>query len=498
MPLATALLAALALALPVSAAEQVVGLSAHGTLIQAQIVPARAGSTSTVLLLGGLHGEGASSAEVRTAVARYLARPPSARAFRLIAIATANPEGAALEFPPTGIAYREHTESNLLWRWIGIHAPDRVLITDADDSGFAAALEQQPVAGVGAIPARRGVTAAQVLEEKPPPPSDAHRELERRLARSPLELARELAMYYGHDFSAPIYINALALLGQLRLGHLDAVRALAEPYVDGTRDSLARANSLVIGGHLIFGELARRTGDARYLARVRAAAALGFEPDGSLKRAMPFNAGFSDSIFMDTIVLAQAGALTGERRYFDMAARHVAYMRGLLLRPDGLYRHEPGNDAAWGRGNGFPALGLALLLADFPKDHPEYPTLLRDYREHMRALLPHQDADGLWHNVIDVPGSYAEFSATALIGFAMRRGIEAGWLDEPQFGPAVRRAWQAVLGRVGAQGQVFDVSESTIRADSPEFYLHRAAILGADPRGGAVALLFATEMAGLR
>ena len=71
-------------------------------------------------------------------------------------------------------------------------------------------------------------------------------------------------------------------------------------------------------------------------------------------------------------LLAKAGKLTGDRKYFDMAARHVAFMQKLVLRPDGLYRHSPLTDAAWGRGNAFPALGLALALSDFPNVHPAY------------------------------------------------------------------------------------------------------------------------------
>ena len=54
-----------------------------------------------------------------------------------------------------------------------------------------------------------------------------------------------------------------------------------------------------------------------------------------------------------------------------------------------------------------------------------------------------------------------------------------------------------MLARTGAQGRLVDVCESTTRMKSLDEYLHRAATLGPDPRGGAMALLFATEMAGL-
>ncbi len=51
-----------------------------------------------------------------------------------------------------------------------------------------------------------------------------------------------------------------------------------------------------------------------------------------------------------------------------------------------------------------------------------------------------------------------------------------------------------MLSRVGPQGHVVDGCESTLKMKSTEEYLHRAAILGPDPRSGAMALLFATEM----
>src|SRR5690606_42155023 len=123
------------------------------------------------------------------------------------------------------------------------------------------------------------------------------------------------------------------------------------------------------------------------------------------------------------------GALTGERRYFDMAVRHLEFMQRLVLRSDGLYAHHPPADAAWGRGNAVAALGLALLLSELPTDHPKYDFVLDSYRSHMAALLPHQNRDGLWRNAIDVPGAYPEPTGTAMIGFAVRRGLTNGWLD---------------------------------------------------------------------
>jgi rhamnogalacturonyl hydrolase YesR len=217
-----------------------------------------------------------------------------------------------------------------------------------------------------------------------------------------------------------------------------------------------------------------------------------------MRESMPYHGEMSDSLFMETVILVRTGRLTGERKYFDMAARHVAFMQALVFRPDGLYRHSPLTDAAWGRGNGFPALGLAMTLEGFPTNHPGFEPMRQSFLRHMTALAAHQDADGLWRQVVDHPGSYPEFSATAMIGTAMAMGIRNGWLEAKTWQPRVDAAWNAVVQRAGRDGVLLDVCESTNKQPSLEAYLRRAATLDRDPRGGGMALIFATELAGLQ
>ena len=495
-PAIIALLASLAAlaAMPVTAAETFdIGLAGNGARIDAMAVGARASSAPTVVLVGGLNGDDSSSAAVRAAVADY--ERQGNRAVNLLAVPVANPDGAALQFPPQGVAYRDHAESQVLWRWLGAQAPDLVLVAGTDDSALIDALSTQQVADMGRIPARHwsGKIADLAVLHGAIGKSDARLELEHRRARSPRQLAEELATQYGHDFDQPWYIGAIALIARVRLGDVEDVRRIVEPYLDGTKDSLAHPNALVMAGHIIFTELARRTGDPRYVAMVRKVADLGFDASGRMLDAMPYNGQFSDSVFMGTVIVAQAGALTGEKRYFDMADRHLRFMEKLDLRPDGLYRHQPATDAAWGRANAFPALGLAMLLSELPHKHPGYAHALQSYRNLMAALLPLQTRDGLWRNVVDYPGAYPEFSATAMIGYALQHGLENGWIEGPRYRQAVDRAWLAVNSRTSSAGTFIDVCESTARMTSLQQYLQRAAILGKDPRAGAMAMLFATE-----
>ena len=81
-----------------------------------------------------------------------------------------------------------------------------------------------------------------------------------------------------------------------------------------------------------------------------------------------------------------------------------------------------------------------------------------------------------------------------MIGFALQRGLSNGWIEGRHYRAAVDRAWIAVNSRTSDSGVLIDVCESTTRMTSLAQYLNRAAILGEDARGGAMAMLFATEL----
>ncbi|MEO8049888.1 MAG: glycoside hydrolase family 88 protein [Acidobacteriota bacterium] len=439
----------------------------------------------SVVVIGGLDGDDGNSALIRKGIAATKGR------YSLFAIPVANPEKTALQFPPTGDAYAKNTESHYIWRWLGAHAPDLVIIVGSDPAHLAEALANNKAAGVGTIPARVVAANAGFLKGLDVKSSPAHEEISRRLARSPREVAQQLAVPYGHDLNQVVYINAVAVMGRLRLGETADVERLAEPYFTGQKNSLEKPTSSHFSGHLIFAELAERTKKPRYVELVRAAADMAFDADGKPKDAMPLNDEMSDSVFMGTPILAAAGKLTGDQKYFEMAVRHFRYMQKLDLRPDGLYRHSPLSEAAWGRGNAFPALGLALTLEYLPGNNVE---VLTAYRNLMETLARFQDAEGMWHEVIDVPGSYAELTATSMIAVAMQKGIRQGWIPAAKYKPIVAHAWTAVKGRVAPDGKLIDVCTGTGKQQSLKAYLDRTAILGTDPRGGAMALLLATEL----
>jgi rhamnogalacturonyl hydrolase YesR len=325
-----------------------------------------------------------------------------------------------------------------------------------------------------------------------------------RLTRSPRQVAEQLAAVYGNRLEQVAYIPAMPLVAKLRLSDLtgetkyaDTVKALAAPFLRGEKSPVPKSGPEQ-AGHLLFAELAfRASGNdrERWVRLCRAAADQVFGKDGEPLPVMPFHNEMSDAVFMAGPILAATGRLTGERRYFDAAVVHFGSMRKFCLRADGLYRHSPLCEAAWGRGNGFPALGLALALSHWPEDHPARNDLIAELRKHAAALAPHQDArSGCWHQVIDHPESYDEYSCTCMIGCATQRGIGRGWLAKEDYQPCVARAWRAILERTSPDGSLVNVCASTGKQKTLEDYFKRPAINGRDDRGGAMGLLLAVEL----
>lgn len=284
--------------------------------------------------------------------------------------------------------------------------------------------------------------------------------------------ADSLAKFYGAQLSEVVYIQSFAVLGRLRMGGVAHAQGLAEAFLDGGRDSLAKPTPSHLSGHLLFAELALVAAKPAFIERVEEAAKLA---------QLPFYNEMSDGIFMGCPILAAAGRLTGKAAYWDQAVEQLEAQQKYLRRSDGLYRHSPLCDAAWGRGNAFAALGMHLMLGYLPKTHSGYASTRRSLRLLLQSLAKYQTANGMWRQVIDHPTAYEEYSATAMLGSILKD----------------RRAQMAIVERTMVNGEVLGVCESTGKQTSLEAYLQRKAIRGIDPRGGAMGLYFLSRCAAL-
>ncbi|HTR00744.1 MAG TPA: glycoside hydrolase family 88 protein [Candidatus Acidoferrum sp.] len=474
----------------------IIGMSAQQRPIDALSVPAQVANAPQVVVLGGLNGNAAGIRMVRDAYDAYVNAADNF--VDAVFVPVANPDAVPLLFPPNEPAYATNWTAWSLWRWLTTVPPDLVLIAGDDDYELATAL-MKAAAIPGSIPLRTVHGADELIAalrgKQSYAMSAARKAVEARRARSPQAVAQGLAGVYGQQLTALTYIPAMALIGRMRLGQLAEVERIVATTLDNA-DKVPLTSSLQIAGHLLYAELAEHTRNPRsqrYLQLARRAADLGFDANGKPKDVMPFHGDYSDAFFMETPLLAKVGKLTGEQRYFDMALNHVNYMHKELLRDDGLYNHWPKAEAAWGRGNAFASLGLALALSEIPADHAAHKRLLQLFQAHAGTLLAHVDVDGMWHNVIDIEGSWPETSATTMIATALLRGIRQGWLD-PQLRELVERAWSSVAMRTDDNYGFVNVCESTVGQDSLDAYLNRKALIGRDDRQGGMLLMLVTEL----
>ena len=185
-----------------------------------------------------------------------------------------------------------------------------------------------------------------------------------------------------------------------------------------------------------------------------------------------------DDMYMITALQVQAYRATGDRTYLDRAALEMVVYLDTLQQPNGLFFHAPDVPFFWGRGNGWVAAGMTELLRELPEDHPGRVRILDAYHKMMATLLEHQDANGMWHQLIDKPDAWPETSCTGMFTFAMITGVKNGWLDEKSFGPAARRGWLGLVSYLNRDGDIREVCEGTNKKNDQQYYLDRKRNVG--------------------
>ena len=222
--------------------------------------------------------------------------------------------------------------------------------------------------------------------------------------------------------------------------------------------------------------------------------------DGTLVRPRPVpTALWIDDAYMSIPFLAQMGKLTGERRYFDDAARQVIGMSERTFdRSKGLYdhswfEHEP-NDVRffWGRGAGWMLMAMAELLTVMPADHPDRARVLEQFQRSVQGVSAYQSGTGMWHQLVDKPDSYLESSATAMYTFAVARGVNRGWISS-SYAPIAQTGWRALQQRVQPDGRIDGICVGTTAAHDMVYYYNRPTELGA-MQGYGPALMAGAEV----
>ncbi|MCU0409227.1 MAG: glycoside hydrolase family 88 protein [Bacteroidales bacterium] len=223
--------------------------------------------------------------------------------------------------------------------------------------------------------------------------------------------------------------------------------------------------------------------------------------DGTLSRNRPLpDALWLDDLYMSVPALAQMGALTGEKKYFDDACRQVIQFSERMFNSERhVFMHgwiqgmDPHPEFYWARCNGWAILAMSELLDVLPAGHEARSKILDLFRSHAAGLAAYQSGSGFWHQLMDRNDSYLETSATAIFTYCLAHGINKGWLNDQAFGPAAVLGWNAVSTKVNGKGEVEGTCVGTGIAFDPAFYYNRPVNVAAAHGYGPV-VLAASEM----
>lgn len=200
-----------------------------------------------------------------------------------------------------------------------------------------------------------------------------------------------------------------------------------------------------------------------------------------------------DDMFMITIVQSQAYRASGDHKYIDNAAKEMVTYLDELQRPNGLFYHAPDVPLYWGRGNGWMAAGMTILLRSLPTDNPDRPRIMKGYLQMMKSLKAFQTEKGMWNQLVDDKDCWAETSGSAMFAFAMITGVKSGWLNKTEYGLAARKAWMALVPYVNQDGDVMEVCVGTNKKNDRQYYYDRPRTTG-DYHGQAPVLWCAAAL----
>lgn len=294
------------------------------------------------------------------------------------------------------------------------------------------------------------------------------------------------------------YQRACAYYGSLIFSEVTNNAAILKKIIKGYH-GFSKGIKFNLKGHVdynVFGiwpfEIYRQTGDDQYLKKPKYLADHEFkelQQDG----LSSFTRFWVDDMYMIGSLQAQAYKSIGDTVYLNRAAKTIKVYCDKLQKPNGLFYHRDDAPFYWGRGNGWAAAAFAEIIQILPEDHGYYTDIKNAFTRMMKTLVSYQGDDGMWHQLLDDPESYAESSCTGMFLYAMATGLDKGWLSYEEFSPVVSRGWDALAGYVDVEGRTENVCIGTNAKNSKEHYLNRPTKTG-NFHGQAAVLWSATAL----
>lgn len=174
---------------------------------------------------------------------------------------------------------------------------------------------------------------------------------------------------------------------------------------------------------------------------------------------------YVDSLY-GAVVFELLAHATGDAKYMATMRAFFDDVTGELWdKGSGLYYRDPtyigkvtkhGNKIFWSRGNGWVFAGIARMLEYLPKNDPDRKKYLSIYRRMASELIKRQSPDGFWRANLDDPEDVPnpESSGTGFFCFGLAWGINHHLLGRREFLPATQKAYDALAAAVSPEGKV--------------------------------------------
>ncbi|MEY4432494.1 MAG: hypothetical protein RLZZ44_624 [Bacteroidota bacterium] len=104
----------------------------------------------------------------------------------------------------------------------------------------------------------------------------------------------------------------------------------------------------------------------------------------------------------------------------------------------------------WLRALGWYGMALVDVLDYFPIDHPKRKVLINYLNELTIAVKQYQDPSGLWYQIPNLPngkGNYLEASGSAMLVYAIAKGVHKGYLPN-QFENVALKGFDGLLSKL--------------------------------------------------
>ncbi|MFT4093623.1 MAG: glycoside hydrolase family 88 protein [Niabella sp.] len=189
---------------------------------------------------------------------------------------------------------------------------------------------------------------------------------------------------------------------------------------------------------------------------------------------------WADGLYMVMPVMTKLYRITGNQQYLGKLWEYFEYANSIMYDADEKiyyrdakyiypkHKTADGKKDFWARGNGWVMAALAKVLTELPETDTHRQDYIDKFKGMAATIKKLQQPGGYWtRSMMDpqfAPGP--ETSGTAFFTYGLLWGINNGYLEKKEYGPAVSAAWQyltkTALQPNGKVGFVQPIGEKAI------------------------------------